>query len=50
MNGQSSDTGNIWYTIHRTKTNKPNTQHRKLKRLATRTPAKPVVNSSSRED
>jgi hypothetical protein len=34
-NGQSRETGNIRYTRHNTKTNKTNTQHRKLKRYPT---------------
>ena len=37
---QSRDTGNIGYTKHRSKTNTTKTQHRKLKRSATRTPSK----------
>jgi hypothetical protein len=39
-NGQSRETGNIGHTGHRTKTDKIKTQHRKLKRWATRTPPK----------
>jgi len=36
------------HTRHRTKTNK--TQHRKLKRWATRAPPKPGVNPDAREE
>jgi hypothetical protein len=34
MNGQSTDTGNIGYTGHRTKIIKTKTQHRKLKKMS----------------
>ena len=39
-NKQSTDTGNIGYTRHSSKTNKQMTQHRKLKRWTTRDPPK----------
>jgi hypothetical protein len=37
-NGQSRETGNIGYTIYRTKMNELKTQHIKLKRWASRDP------------
>ena len=39
-NGKPIGIGNIGFTRHWTKANKPKTQHRKLKRGATRTPPK----------